>query len=338
MQQYIGVDISKRDFYACFTENGDSIKFNNDHQGIETFIRHLVKNNYSKQKTTIGVESTGAYHLPISILCSNKDYIIKVINPLITKKQNQTNIRQVKNDKKDAHLIRHCLTTGAGYQFHETTESLILKNLVRQRDYLSSLKRTFNIKQQDITYKEEYIKNKITSVNEELFQILEDKIKQLEKELKHHNPQTQKLLQSIPGVGPITAISFISEVGDINRFKTSKQLTAYIGIDPRTHESGTSIKGKGYITKRGNKILRTRLFNATSVAVLYPNIFQSFFLKKRSEGKPYRVALVATMHKMTHVIFAVWKRGTPYIENRVLKIEENGLISKEIEKKVVDEI
>jgi len=324
-QQYIGIDVSKKDFHACFSENGESIKFNNDHQGIETFIKHLKKNKYTKTKTTIGLESTGAYHLPLSILCSNQNYLIKVINPLITKKQNQTTIRRVKTDSKDAHLIRYCTATGAGYQFHETTTSLILKNLVRQRDYLSSLKRTFIIKQQDISYKEQYINNKITSVNQDIPQIIEEKIKHLEKELKQHNPQTQKLLQSIPGVGPITAVSFISEVGDINRFQSSEKLTAYIGIDPRTHLSGTSIKGKGYITKRGNTILRTRLFNATSVAVLQPNQFQQFFQKKISEGKPYRVALVATMHKMTHVIFAVWKRGTPYIENRVLK-------------KVVDEI
>jgi len=322
MQQYIGIDISKRDFHACFTENGQPIKFNNDHQGIDTFLKYLSNNKYTKEETVIGLESTGAYHLPLSILCSNQNYTVKVINPLITKKQNQTDLRRVKNDRKDAHLIRYCLANGEGYAFHETPNSLILKNLVRQRDYLSTIKRTFNTKQQDITYKEQYIKNKITSVNLELSQFLEEKIKQLEKELKQHNPQSQKLLQSIPGVGPITAVSFISEVGDINRFPTSKQLTAYIGIDPRTYESGTSIKGKGYITKRGNKILRTRLFNATSVAVLYPNQFQSFFQKKRSEGKPYRVALVATMHKMTHVIYAVWKRGTPYIENRLIKQEE----------------
>lgn len=319
MQQYIGIDISKKDFYACFQEDGESLRFENNHQGIDLFFQYLLKNKYSKNKTTIGLESTGAYHLPLSLLCSNQKYPVKVINPLITKKQNQTSIRGVKNDKKDAQLIRYCLTTGAGYQFHETPSSLILKNLVRQRDYLSGLKRTLNIKQQDIAYKEEYLKNKITPVNQELSQIVEEKIKYLEKELKQHNPQAQKLLQSIPGVGPITAVSFISEVGDINRFKTSKQLSAYIGIDPRTHESGTSIKGKGYITKRGNKILRTRLFNAASVAVLYPNQFQTFFQKKISEGKPYRVALIATMHKMTHVIFAVWRRGTPYIENRVLK-------------------
>ncbi|PJC39150.1 hypothetical protein CO044_01325 [Candidatus Peregrinibacteria bacterium CG_4_9_14_0_2_um_filter_38_9] len=85
----------------------------------------------------------------------------------------------------------------------------------------------------------------------------------------------------------------------------SKTLTAYIGLDSRVYESGTSIKGKGYISKRGSKILRTRFYNAASVAVLHENIFREFFLKKRSEGKPYRVALCAVMHKMVHVVYAV---------------------------------
>lgn len=100
--------------------------------------------------------------------------------------------------------------------------------------------------------------------------------------------------------------------GDINRFKKPEQLVAYAGLDPRVFESGESVRGKGYITKRGNKILRTRLYNAASVAVLHDNMFKTFFQKKRSEGKPYKVALVAAMRKMTHVIHAVWTRGTPF--------------------------
>ena len=99
----------------------------------------------------------------------------------------------------------------------------------------------------------------------------------------------------------------------------SKTLTAYIGLDSRVYESGTSIKGKGYISKRGSKILRTRFYNAASVAVLHENIFREFFLKKRSEGKPYRVALCAVMHKMVHVVFAVWNRNTPFINQNCMK-------------------
>ncbi|MBD3244958.1 MAG: transposase, partial [Candidatus Moranbacteria bacterium] len=47
-----------------------------------------------------------------------------------------------------------------------------------------------------------------------------------------YKPKTQKLLQSIPGIGPIAAASLVSEITDIKRFKHAKQLAAYIGIDP----------------------------------------------------------------------------------------------------------
>lgn len=134
--------------------------------------------------------------------------------------------------------------------------------------------------------------------------------------MKTFRKSEQKLLRTIPGVGPITAVSFISEVTNINRFDKSKKLIAYVGLDSRVHQSGTSIHGKGYISKRGNKILRTRLYNACSVAVLHENIFRDFFQKKRGEGKPYKVALCATMNKMAHVIYAVWKSGKPFEDRR----------------------
>lgn len=66
--------------------------------------------------------------------------------------------------------------------------------------------------------------------------------------------------------------------------------------------------------KAVEKLLRTRLYNAATVAVLHPNQFQSYFQKKKTEGKPYRVALVANMNKMTRVIHAVWSKNEPYRE------------------------
>ena len=71
---------------------------------------------------------------------------------------------------------------------------------------------------------------------------------------------------------------------------------------------------KGISVKRGNKILRTILFNASSVAVLRPNMFKTFFDKKRSEGKPYKVALIAVMRKMVHVVYSVWVNNKPFEE------------------------
>jgi len=318
MSKYIGVDISKNDFYACFGETAEPILFQNNLKGIKVFEKFLIKNNFQKEETVIGVESTGIYHLPMSFNISQAGFSVNVINPLIVKKQNQTSLRKVKNDKKDAGLIRYCATQNAGYKFIDDAETLTLKSLVRQRDSLATIKNTLSRKQESVEYKEKNLRISISKSNKRLIKSVDAEIKRLEKDLESFRKKEQKLLRTIPGVGPITAVSFLSEVGDVSRFPFSQKLIAYIGLDSRVHKSGTSINGKGYITKRGNKILRTRLYNACSVAVLRPNIFQDFFKKKRSEGKAYKVALVATMHKMANVIYAVWKNNTPFEDRRRL--------------------
>jgi transposase len=311
---YVGIDVSKKDFYACFDEQSESRKFNNTTLGINSFLRQLSKNNFQIQNTIIGLESTGSYHLRLCLQCSTAGYQTKVINPLIIKKQNQTNLRRVKNDPQDASLIRYCLTTGAGYAFTETPDTLLLKSLVRQRNSLATMLFKNKRQQEDVNYKEDCLKTKFNPIYQEIGAILSQKIKELEKQLKIFRKPEQKLLQTIPGIGPITAVSFIAEVNDIKRFKYPKQLVAYVGLDSRVHQSGTSVRGKGYISKRGNKILRTRLYNAASVAVLHPNLFQKFFQKKKGEGKPYKVALVATMHKMVNVIYSVWTNNQPFVD------------------------
>lgn len=311
---YVGIDVSKKDFYACFKETSPSERFNNTTPGINALLRRLAKENFSPQDTLIGCESTGSYHLRLCLYGNRVGFPVKILNPLIVKKYNQTKLRRVKTDKKDASLIRYCLIQGAGYLFSETPETIRLKSLVRQRHSLAHTLLRIKRQQEDLQYKEDCFNTTINSPYGELYGIIKEKAKELEQELKQFRPHEQKLLQTIPGVGPLTSAAFIAEVGDIQRFKDPKHLVAFVGLDSRVHQSGTSIHGKGYISKRGNKILRTRLYNACSVAVLHPNLFQRFFQKKRSEGKPYRVALVATMNKMTHVIHSVWTHNKPFVD------------------------
>ena len=309
---FIGIDMAKASFVAAVNETSQPMQFDNTTQGIDNFFKYLKQINFRKDNTVLGVESTGSYHLHLCVACQKHNYPIKVINPLIVKKHNQTTLRRVKNDKKDSILIRYCLIQGYGYGFETTNDQFILKALIRQRNSLTATKIQIHRQGQDIKLKQIAIKAKINSIYQEMERMIDKKIKNIEKQLKGYDQATQTLLQTIPGVGPITAASFVSEITDIKRFKYPKHLTAYTGIDPRVHESGTSIKGYGYISKRGNKILRTILYNAASVAVLHDNQFQRFFQKKRSEGKAYRVALIATMRKMVHVIHAVWTNNTPY--------------------------
>ena len=315
MKYHIGIDISKRDFHVCFDEGEIIEKFGTTETGIDSFLSALRKKNMTTGRTLIGMEATGSYHLPVAYQCTQAGYTVNVINPLITKRQNQTNLRRVKTDSADAKLVRQCVKNGAGYPFCETAETIKLKTLVRQRARFSMLRHRSRLKDEEVVNRERYLNVKITALDKDLYDFLDERIKTLDAELRTYESSTQKLLQSIPGVGPQTAVTCLSEVGDIRRFPDGQKLTAWVGLDPRVHQSGTSINGKGYITKRGNKLLRTRLFNAASVAVLHENMFQKFFLQKRSEGKAYRVALCAVMRKMVHVIHAVWTRGTPFINS-----------------------
>ena len=319
MGHYIGIDISKLTFHAAMDESGAAAVFANDRKGIRRFMKMLKGGQALPADVVIGMESTGHYHLLPALMLAQKGYDVRLINPMITGRRNRMAMRKVKNDRTDARLVRRCLMEGAGRPFRDTAATLRLKNLVRQRSYLADLGAKLKLKQQDMAHKEDCIGESITPVNGDLVLALEAGMKALEKELAACCPELQKLLMSIPGVGRHTAATLVAEVGDISLFPDAGKLTAFTGLDPRVHESGTSIHGKGYISKRGSGLLRRRLYNAASAAVLHPpNDFYDFFQKKRTEGKPYRVALCAVMRKMLHAVHAVWTRGTPYVIKKPL--------------------
>jgi len=158
MEKYIGIDVSKRDFHACFSEGGDVEKFDNTQSGIESFIHFLSHNRFSQKSTLIGLESTGSYHLQLSFLATKAGYGVNVINPLITSRQSKNAVRSVKTDIHDAGLIRLCAVNGTGHPFRDTSDSLALKTLVRQRAKFSMLRLQAKLRQYEIQgYREKIV-------------------------------------------------------------------------------------------------------------------------------------------------------------------------------------
>jgi len=158
MKHYIGIDVSKRDFHACFSENGDVTKFDNTCVGIADFIAYLKAHKFSPKTTLIALESTGSYHLQLCFLATKAGYTVNVINPLITSRQSKTAVRSVKTDIHDAGLIRLCAINGAGHPFHDTAFSLALKTLVRQRAKFSMLRLQAKLRQYEIQgYREKIV-------------------------------------------------------------------------------------------------------------------------------------------------------------------------------------
>ncbi|MFH1286997.1 MAG: transposase [Candidatus Magasanikbacteria bacterium] len=242
---YIGVDMAKRTFDACFSD-GEAVRtFNNTERGINSFFRaidalgSLSENKTATQtwrsKVAIGVESTGHYHMLLCMRAKIKGYTPMLINPLITNKYSQRNLRKTKTDKIDARIIRYCAIQKEGYEWNDTKETIILKHLVREREYLATLKNVLNLRKESIDSKSSAIEFTLPTVNKDIMLCVEQKMKETEKQLKQFNQPVQTLLQTIPGVGPLTAVACISEIKDITRFKKAKQLIAFIGIDPKVH-------------------------------------------------------------------------------------------------------
>lgn len=307
----IGIDVSKDAFHAAFSDTEVQI-FKNARGGIQKFIQTLTEKSFSSQNTEIGCEATGVYHL---LLCSElrkAGWTIKVINPLITHRMISSTLRSVKTDRHDAIAIRKTLLAGAGYVYLDTPEVLALKTLVQERDALCRMKAEIKLR---------IHAHKIRSAAANLsfhdsftgtLKLLSYEMRQIEKKLCEYVPETQKLLRSIPGVGLMTAVTLIAHIGDIRRFPSPEKLTAYIGLDCRVHQSGISIHGKGYLSKRGNRHLRCMLFNAAFIARQKNPDLKRYFEKKLSEGLHYTKALCAVERKLVHLIYAVWTRGTPF--------------------------
>jgi transposase len=120
------------------------------------------------------------------------------------------------------------------------------------------------------------------------------------------------LLVSIPGIGLITAMTFLTEIEDVSRFKTLDKLCAYIGLVPMTNSSGES-ESIGGITKRQNKVLRSMIVESCWVAIRNDPALMLAYQKLIVRMKPSK-AIIRIAKKIINRIRYVLKNQTPYVK------------------------
>jgi len=120
------------------------------------------------------------------------------------------------------------------------------------------------------------------------------------------------ILTSIKGIGDKSAVNFLIEMGgDVNQYERSGKIIAMAGLDPAVYQSG-QYEGKGRITKRGNRHLRRIIWMMTTKVIQYNDIFKAYYLKRRTEGLPYKMAVLATAHKLIRIVYAMLTRRTNF--------------------------
>ncbi|MBW7477865.1 IS110 family transposase [Paenibacillus oenotherae] len=146
---------------------------------------------------------------------------------------------------------------------------------------------------------------------------------EFDKQLSHLEKQMEEVagelpevewVKSIPGVGDKLAAAIVAEVGDVSQFRDAKQLVAYAGLDPGIYSSGKFTATSNRITKRGSKRLRRALYLAVQCGLRRSanSRISHYYAKKRKEGKPYKVTVIACANKLLHHIYAILMKGTPY--------------------------
>jgi transposase len=150
----------------------------------------------------------------------------------------------------------------------------------------------------------------------EQLRVVQAQIAELENKLKvwHRASEASRRLETIPGVGVITATALVATIGDASQFHSGRQLAAWLGLVPRQHSSGGKER-LGRITKRGDGYLRKLLVHGARTVLLWSrrkkekrSAWQEALLARR----PTNVVLVAMANKTARVVWAMLSRGETF--------------------------
>jgi transposase len=309
----LGIDISKKKFDIAIKINGKykTKVFSNTREGFDKLEQWLKR--YGIDQTHACLEATGIYGEPLALYLHEHGYQVSVINPSQIKGFAQSQLRRNKTDKADSHLIE---------QFCEALNppiwqpvSLAFRQL---SDYLKRLETLQENYQREKNRLETLFTEDIINSVRRILKMLEDEIKNIKKQMYDHvnmHPELREccdLLTTIPGIGKETALKAIAILQDVNRFKSGKQVEAFAGLNPRRHESGSSIRKRAVISKIGHAGLRKALYFPAIVAKEYNPVIKNFCERLEKSGKEKMVIICAAMRKLLRIIFGVLKSKKPF--------------------------
>jgi transposase len=122
-------------------------------------------------------------------------------------------------------------------------------------------------------------------------------------------------LRAVPGVGPVTATTFVAVLGTPERFARSGMVVSYLGLAPSMYDSGGRER-HGRITKRGSPAMRATLCEAAQHARLPSHPLHRFFRRVCAKGG-YKKAVTATARRLARMLFRIWRDGADYDPSRV---------------------
>lgn len=336
VKQVLGIDVAQDELVCCFGKMYDDFTpelishktFVNSLKGFESLLTWVEKLSDASVSVRYVMEATGIYHekfayflndqgLDLSIILPNKisNYARTLDVKTVTDKTASEAIalfgleRKLDNwePPKGVYKKLQQLSRERGQLMDEQT---VIKNQLHAE---SKEARPHENSKQRSNKRLALIKKQIQDIQEEVEELINtnDEVKEI-----------VILLRSIPGIGKITAATILGETNGFNLIRNKRQLTSYAGLDVKEKQSGTSVRGKATISKKGNKQLRKAMHLPALTAIRSDERFKAIFIRLVSKHGVKMKAVVAVQRKLLEMTFTMFKSKTTFDKNYFKGAEE----------------
>jgi transposase len=258
------------------------------------------------------LEATGTYWEAVAEYLVDAGHTVSVVNPAQIKAFGGAGLVRSKTDRIDARLIVDFCAAQCPPPWQAPPVSVrTLRALVARREALDGMRTQ---ERNRLPVSDEAVRGGI----EAHLMHLEQAIKDIDAAIRQtidDDPGLRgqgELLVSIPGLGDRTVAALLAYYGGPLRFESSKQAVAYAGLDPRQHQSGSSVRGKPRLSKVGHARLRKALYMPAMVATTRTAWGRALKQRLAAAGKPPMLILGAMMRKLLCVAYGVLRSGRPF--------------------------
>jgi len=299
MRSFLGIDIAKQKFDALLLV-GESKRhkvFDNDESGFEALIAWLGKQAGSLHAC---MEATGGFGDDLALFLHERAITVSVVNPLRIKAFGQSEMVRTKTDKVDAGVIaRFCRSQSPDSWQPPSPHMRELRALVRRCAALKEM-RVQELQRRAQGTASSLVAGSVDRTIEWLDAEIKTVSQAAAKLIREDEPlrNSYDLLTSIPGIGPQSAAVLLAEIPDFRAFSHNKKITAFVGLNPQDHQSGSSIRSRARVSKIGNARVRATLYMCALSARHHNPTLKAFADRLKNSGKPPKVVLVAVARKL----------------------------------------
>ncbi len=327
----VGIDVSEKTLAVAYWDQDDDGPvfvgtLTNTPKGFQAIQQKIEERSKNIDATVIHLvmEPSGGYEQPFAHFAHQAGWRVSLPNPLYPKRWAESRGKRAKTDPQDARNLAH---------FGFVNDPLSWKPLPPEVEQLSHLLgRMDNLKkmlsqEKNRSHKAKYHVNGDEAVYNDMKEViafLEQRIQQLQKVMKEHleaHPhlkKQRKFLLTVSGVGDKNVLYILVMMHRWGALTDgegdAKGLVAYLGLDPKPHESGTSVRKRSGISRQGNRAMRSRLYMSALGGIKAKNSPLTAFYQRLvvGRGKPKKVALVAASRKILVWSWAVFKSDMPF--------------------------